>query len=230
MSMWEIEALIEDSVRLISQSQKEKERKRLIIWNLYELQAQFDCSFTNFRVMPLLLENAYTKTIPIEAHPDFSSHSTYFETLRTKNFEFINVKIGQSWSADNPTAAYWDKKTNLIYYDLGSPLWEQLEKDKPQDIELYELGLEIIKEAHEQKNKNGVYNWTAFLINYGLNYFQQKESIAVLKEKYFKVIRVIFEQYDFTNHDPMHPSLEVLKTPTDWLGEEENEFIKWFNS
>lgn len=230
MSMWEIEALIENSVRLISQSEKGKQRKRIIIWNLYEIQSQFDCSFTNFRVMPLLLENAYTKTIQIENYPNFSAHSAYFEMLKTKKFEFVNVKIGKPWGANNPTAAYWDKNTHLIYYDFGSPLWEQLEESKPQDIELYELGLEIIQEAHEQKDRNAVYDWTAFLINYGFNYFEQKEPISVLKEKYFYSIKTILNQYDFTNYDPMHRSLEVMKTTTDWLGEKENEFIKWFNS
>lgn len=230
MSMWEIEALIEGAVQIVCKSEKDNLYKRAIIWNLYETQGQFDCSFTNFRVINLLLEAGYTKTISIKEHPDFSENTTYFEALKTKDFEFINKKVGQKWSADNPVAAYWDKKTGLIYYDLGSPLWEKLEKETPKEFALYDLGLEIIKEADEQNYKNGVYDWTAFLINYGLNYFEQNETIEVLKETYFKTIKRIFKKYDFSDHEVMHRSLEVMKSPEDWLGEEESEFIEWFNS
>lgn len=230
MSMWEIEALIENAVQLISKSKKEDLHKRSFIWNLYEIQGQFDCSFTNFRVMDVLLETGYTKTISIEAHPDFSKNNAYFEELKSKDFEFINVKIGKKWDADNPVAAYWDKKTGLIYYDLGAPLWEQLEKEIPQELALYDLGLEIINEAHEQKDKSGVYDWTAFLINYGLNYFEQTSSIEVLKEQYFKTIKTIFTSYDFSDYEVMHQSLEVMTAPQDWQEEEESKFIVWFNS
>lgn len=230
MSMWEIEALIENAVRLTSASKKDNKSKRSIFWNLYELQGQFDCSFTNFRVMDLLLKMGYTKTISLEKHPEYLKHKTYFEELKTKDFEFINTQVGKKWSADNPTAAYWDKKTGLIYYDLGAPLWEQLEAERPKELALYDLGLDIIKEANEQKNKEGVYNWTAFLINYGFSYFEPKESIELLKENYFKTIKQIYNQYDFSNYEPMHDSLEVMKPPLDWLGQAENEFIKWFHS
>jgi hypothetical protein len=230
MSMWEIEALIENAVQLISKSEKDNLHKRSFIWNLYEIQGQFDCSFTNFRVMSILLETGYTKTISIEEHSDFPKNSSYFEALKTKDFEFINTKVGEKWDADNPVAAYWDKNTGLLYYDLGTPLWEELEKERPQELALYDLGFEIIKEAHEQKDKNGVYDWTAFLINYGLNYFEQTQSIAVLKEQYFKTIKNIFKTYDFADYAIMHQSLEVMKTPEDWLREEESAFIEWFNA
>jgi hypothetical protein len=228
--MWEIEALIEGAIQLVYKSKKEPLHKRSVIWNLYETQGQFDCSFTHFRVMNILLETGYTKTLSIEEHPLFLENSSYFEALKTKNFEFLNLKVGKEWGADNPIAAYWDKKTDLLYYDLGSPFWEQLEEEIPQELVLYDLGLEIIKEAHEQKQKNVVYDWTAFLINYGLNYFKQTESIDVLKEKYFETIKEIFKGYDFSDYTVMHPSLELMKAPEDWLGEEESKFVEWFNS
>jgi hypothetical protein len=228
--MWEIEALIENAVQLISKSEKNNLRKRSIIWNLYEIQGQFDCSFTNLRVIKHLLETGYTKKMPVEEHPEFSKNTTYFEQLKTKDFEFINTKPTEKWSADNAVAAYWDKKTSFIYYDLGAPLWELLEEETPQELALYDLGLEIIKEAHEQKHENGVYDWTAFLINYGLNYFEQTESIAVLKKQYFETIKSIFKAYDFSGYATIHRSLEVMKSPEDWLGEEESKFIEWFNS
>ncbi|MBL4648366.1 MAG: hypothetical protein JKY03_01450 [Aureispira sp.] len=230
MSMWEIEALIENAIQLISKSEKDNLHKRSIIWNLYEIQGQFDCSFTNFRVIKLLLETGYTKRILIEEHPEFSKNTTYFKQLKTKDFEFIHTRPNEKWSADNAVAAYWDKKTGFIYYDLGAPLWESLEAEIPQEFALYDLGLEIIKEAHEQKHKKGVYDWTAFLINYGLNYFEQTESIAVLEEQYFETIKSIFKAYDFSDYATIHLSLEVMKSPEDWLGEEESKFIEWFNS
>ncbi|WP_156039710.1 hypothetical protein [Aureispira sp. CCB-QB1] len=230
MSMWEIEALIEEAVRLIDKSQKEKKYKRSIIWNLYEIQGQFDCSFTNFRVIQLLLKNGYTKTIQIEEHPSFSKHTAYFDALKTKEFEFIHVNVDKVWSSDNPVAAYWDQKSKSIYYDFGSPLWDQLEEDSPQEFDLYDLSLEIILEAHEQKDKNRVYDWTAFLINYGLNFFKPNHSIDFLKETYFRAIKAIFQQYDFSSYKAMHPSLEIMEAPLEWLGEEENDFLQWFNS
>jgi len=230
MSMWEIEALIEDAVKLIGKSKKDIERQRSIIWNLYDIQGQFDCSFTNFRVMNILLESGYTKTLRPEKHPNFLDNNVYFEELKTKDFEFINVQIGKAWTAGNPVAAYWNKKEGFIYYDFGSPLWQQLEEEVPQKFAFYDLGLEIIQEAHEQKYKNMVYDWTAFLINYGLNYFEQKESIEVLKKKYFTDMKYIFTQYDFSDYTIMHHSLEVMKSPQDWMEEEASQFIQWFNT
>ncbi|MCS3799507.1 hypothetical protein [Niastella sp. OAS944] len=63
MSMWEFEALVEEAIKLVDKIDTTNEKKVQLIGNLYAIQEQYDCSFTNFRVMPILLKTGYTKTI-----------------------------------------------------------------------------------------------------------------------------------------------------------------------
>jgi hypothetical protein len=71
--MWEIEGLIEYSIRLVDKTERTNEEKIQLIGNLYSVQETYDCSFTNFRVMPILLKTGYTKTIDYKEHPSKKS-------------------------------------------------------------------------------------------------------------------------------------------------------------
>lgn len=230
MSMWEIEALIEDSIRLIDQSDKTIRDKQNLIWNLYQTQAMFDCSFTNFRLMEVLLKNEYTKTLAIQQYPNYSKHEAYFKRLQEKSFDYLNERLGEPADASNGVTAYWDKPSKLIYYDFGSPLWNQLQERRPTLISSYDLALLIIKEADNKKQSSSVYDWTAFLINYGFAYQLSDAPLENLKEQYFVPIKAIYRKYNFTDYEPMHDSLTITKEAVEWFGKEENEFIKWFNS
>ena len=57
MSMSEVEYLIEEAVKLIDTSQTAASLKRNLIWNAYQIQEEFDCGYTQFRVIHILLAN-----------------------------------------------------------------------------------------------------------------------------------------------------------------------------
>ncbi|TWV93618.1 hypothetical protein [Chitinophaga pinensis] len=54
----EIESLVEEGINLVDKIDTTNEKKIQLIGNLYAIQDQYDCSFTNFRVMPVLLKPA----------------------------------------------------------------------------------------------------------------------------------------------------------------------------
>lgn len=67
--MYEIEGLVEYSIKTLDKSQNKNLNKKTLIWNLYNnVQGSFDCSFTHFRVMDILLKNRFTNTINIQEY------------------------------------------------------------------------------------------------------------------------------------------------------------------
>lgn len=60
MSMWEVEYIIEQTIKLIDTAQITNSEKRHLIYNAYHLQAAFDTSHTHFRVKDILLSTQYS--------------------------------------------------------------------------------------------------------------------------------------------------------------------------
>lgn len=226
--MWEIEALVESSVRLVDKTEKPAAEKVNLIWNLYQIQGMFDCSFTHFRVMDLLLKNGYTQTINFTEHPDYKSQTSFFDQLLTKNFAYLYQDLSKPWGKDNPVTAYWDKKSEKIYVDCDSKLWNE-EPVVLTTLGCYDLGLEMLTEAHVQKDASLIYHWVAFLMNYSFDFFPQDLSLDELIDGYFAKIRDIFRQYDYTHHKPLHDSLTVYTKSMEWFRPIQNELIAWFN-
>src|ERR1044072_6119503 len=147
--MWEIEALIENSINLVGKTEETNEKKIKLIGNLYALQKQFDCSFTNFRVIDVLLKTGYTKTIPYTEYPDYPGNETFFEALIQKDFiEYIYLDIKEEWSEENDMVAYWNKESGLIYIDYGSTL--RKDEGTVEVMNPFELGLYLVRAAHKQ--------------------------------------------------------------------------------
>ncbi|SFO90065.1 hypothetical protein SAMN05428949_6911 [Chitinophaga sp. YR627] len=118
-----------------------------------------------------------------------------------------------------------DKK---IYIDFGSPL----RKDEPplKLMYSYDLGIYLIREADKLKEKERVYDWTAFLIAYG-----EDDDTEKLIKKYFKEIKKIWSKYDYSDYEPIHESLtvsrELLDEADDWKDTFEDgreDLLDWF--
>lgn len=208
MSMWQIEALIEEGINLVDKTDATNEEKIMLIGNLYAVQEEYDCKFTNFRVMPILLKTGYTTTINYTEHPDYKGNEAFFEKwLKKKDIEFINRDITKRWSQKNDVVAYLEPKTGKIYIDYGSPLRTG---EPPLEImDAYDLGLYLIREAHKQQDRAGVYNWTAYVLKYGAIGRDDDESIEELVSKYFKEIKSVFYSYDYTDYEPMDEALTI---------------------
>lgn len=228
MSMWEIESLIENSINLVGQTEETNEKKIKLIGNLYALQKQFDCSFTNFRVMDVLLKTGYTKTVPYTEYPDYPGNEAFFEELIQKDrIEYIYRDIKEEWSEENDMVAYWNKESRLIYIDYDSPL--RKEEGTIEIMNVFELGLYLVREAHKQNNKESVYDLTAFLLKTGP--FLDKSTAEEIISKYFEEIRTIWSSYDYSDYEPLSESLTIQEpTPDDleWLGGVSVNLFRWF--
>lgn len=230
MSMWEIESLIEESINLVGETDETNEEKIKLIGNLYALQKLFDCSFTNFRVMPVLLKTGYTKTINYTEYPDYPGNEAFFEALIQKDhIEYIYRNIKEEWSEENEMVAYWEKESRKIYIDYGSPL--RKEDGTLEIMNIFELGLYLVREAHKRNNKGLVYDLTAFLLNVGPAFTENKVTAEEIISRYFEEIRTIWSSYDHSDYEPLHDTLTVLD-PTDELvqlfGGVRGKLIRWF--
>lgn len=230
MSMWEIEALIEDSIRIVAQTDKSPAKKRALYHSLYTIQGQFDCSFTHFRVMPLLLEAGYAKTMELTKYPSYQAHKAFFENLKTQRFSFIYKNVEEGWSQDNPACAYWDKTSGNIYYDPESPLWEQLTgTPPPETLPTIEVAQTLVTLAQAANDKATVYHWTAFTVLCQLM-DPSEEPLDVLQQQ-FEPIKTIFLQYDFEDFEPMHRSFDLKEFETGieegYFDEKTTKLIQW---
>lgn len=223
MSMWEIEGLIEYGIRLVDKIEGTNEEKIQLIGNLYSLQEMYDCSFTNFRVMPILLKTGYTKTIDYKEHPNYKGNEDFFEKLLQKDrVEFIYKNIKKEWSEKNKVVAYLEKESRKMYIDYGSPL----RKGEPRlkKMYIYDLGLYLIREAHKLKDKGLVYDWTAYLMKFGSMELDNETTTAEeMIEKYFKEIKHIWYSYDYSDYKPIAEALTIF-TPGSGRSDGYNEY------
>ncbi|MFK7799121.1 MAG: hypothetical protein AB8E82_16835 [Aureispira sp.] len=209
MSMWEIEALMENTIHLIDKSNAAPNQKRQLIWNTYHLQGYFDCSFTHFRVMDVLLKHNYVQQYAIDEFPPTKQHPEFFQELSNKQFEWIHKRPVQPWSKDNPALAYWDKKHNCIFVDFGTEYYTNYPDEITQELAPLAFGKWVIQEGSRQQDKSIVYDWTAFMIVYLLAYFPPTQTLAQLQEVYFKDIKQVFQQFDYSSYEALHRGLDL---------------------
>lgn len=213
--MWEFEQLVEDGIRFVDLMKVSDDEKRNLIWNLYEVQSEWDCSFTNFRVMEILEKVGYTKTTTLEEYPDYEKYAPFFKGLKEENeFAFIHRDPTKKSGKKNPTVAYWEPDDGKMYYDFGSSLWDT-NKTKPKKMDAISVAEVITEFADTLQRKDIIYNWSAYLIN---SIFEDDDKTKSRLEN----IRTRFKKYDFSEHKAMHESLD-LKVQ-DWSG----DLIFWF--
>jgi hypothetical protein len=234
--MWEVEALIEEAVKLIDKSEFSVSEKRNLIWNAYEVQGYFDCSFTHFRVIEILIKYEYVQQYEVNVFPLAKKHPEYFEGLTKKKFEWINQIPTEKWSGDeNPSIAYWNQKYNSIFVDFGTEYYTIHPKDKELKYEPLAFAKLIIEEGSRQKNRDIVYDWSAFMLFYLMPYFASEESIDVLKTNYFVEVRKHFKNFDYADYKALHEGLDLnydieYIENNEWLLEQQKELFKYLNS
>lgn len=228
MSMWEIEALMENTVRLIDKSENSAGEKRNLIWNTYNIQSKFDCSFTHFRLMDILIKHDFVQQYEVKDFPMYSEYPDFFIVATSKDFEWIREKPLEKWSEANPELAYWDDNYNRIFADFGSQFYTNHPTEKATELHPLDFGLQVIKDAYKQNDKSSIYNWTAFLIIYILEWFPSGKTTEELKSAYFQKIKTIFQQYEYTDYTVLHRGLDLYNAEIeDYFSEAQIELIKF---
>ncbi|MEO3973629.1 hypothetical protein [Streptomyces sp. CAU 1734] len=172
MSAHEIEDLVADSIRVLD-DHTEPDDPRVRDWfaALYGFQSVYDCSFTHFRVMDILLRRRYTYRFPVARHPDHAGRREYFDGLT----EFTGLRVldeeapgfdgYESWLEDG----YIDPP--FLYCDAGTALWRRMtaagelsgpDAAPPRPVPLVEAVREIAVAAERERDRELIAMWYAF--------------------------------------------------------------------
>ncbi|MGO1251652.1 hypothetical protein [Psychrobacter sp.] len=185
MSMWEVEYIIEQTIKLIDSAQRPACEKRNLIHNAYHLQAAFDTSHTHFRVKDILLDTQYMQAYAIKDFPAYTDHPKYFDGLLETRFAWIYDNPEMAMSKDNPEVAFWDSESQRLYVDFATPYYTLNPDETPTRHEPLEFAFIIIKEANKQQNKGVVYDWVGFTLFYLLAMLPSEKTTTQLKQAYF---------------------------------------------
>lgn len=145
MSQHDIEELVESSIRLLHAHDAEIDH-RSAFCALWKFQERFDCGFTHFRVMPLLLERRATYRFTPDVHPAV-------ETVEGMPRDY----------------GYLDD--TFLYCDAGTLLWSQFVNEHliigddakpPSDLPLSTLALRIGLAAEKAGDVDTIAGWFNF--------------------------------------------------------------------
>ena len=175
MSYHQVEDIVEDAIYLVHQSPHlTLEEKRSFIFNLYRFQSYHDTSYTHFRVYPILKEVRFLYEWPLEKHPNFNSHSGYFDELDLEETHWIPGNLTDS--NFNVFVREMEGQANL-YFDAGDNFWERVKENLPKadqkaplTLTMPEIFFELLQLGEEQKDFEFVKKWYATFANQILDF------------------------------------------------------------
>jgi hypothetical protein len=159
MSMHEIEALTEASVRAYSRSGRPAAERRSRYWNLFEYERRYDTGFTRFRTMDELLAVGYAYRFEVAEHPDYAARRVYFDAIDTLTFvEMPGSNVSDGGYIRPP----W------LYCDAGSLLWQRLvtagrlagpDAMPPEYLPIEQIALEVASLGEGAGNRELIASW-----------------------------------------------------------------------
>jgi hypothetical protein len=142
MSMHEIEALTEESIRLLDHIEEVDHRSMFKC--LYDFEGAFDTGLSRFSCMDILLKWRFAYRMALEDHPDYAQFKDAFEGIRKKDFWQIERDPSAKFHrTTNPAVAYW--REGQLYCEAGSEIWAKLsqlgrfsgtDREFPQPIDI----------------------------------------------------------------------------------------------
>ncbi|WP_062645646.1 hypothetical protein [Streptomyces maremycinicus] len=167
-----IEDLVADSVRVLD-GHAEPGDPRVRNWfaALYDFQDGYDCSFTHFRVMDILLRRGHTYRFPVSRHPDYAVRTAYFDALT----EFTALRSFDEEAPDFDGYASWREdgyvEPPFLYCDTGTELWRRLadsgeidcsETDLTRPARLIDVVREVAVAAEKEQDRELIGIWYGF--------------------------------------------------------------------
>ncbi len=150
------------------------------------------------------------------------------DTLLKSSIELIKTS-----NLDDKTKKHvlWNLENIPELYEFDAGCFEKSELDNDfeyKKMNPYEIGEILVLEANKSITKNLIYDWSAFLLNYGQEYFSEYFKIEYLKTTHLLKMKVIFSNLSFTDYEPIHASLTLYENGNDWFSQEQNELIRWY--
>ncbi|MEV0356941.1 hypothetical protein AB0H71_12840 [Nocardia sp. NPDC050697] len=152
MSMHLIEDLVEGSVRALHATGEAGWRDHFAV--LYGFQSEYDCKFTHFRLLEILLEHGYTHRFALSEHPDYETIRDTLETIE----EFTVLS-----DSDNDWLEQGYVDPPYLYCDAGTELWRRMMPDA-QPVEkprLAEVVRDVALAAETQNDVELIAIWHA---------------------------------------------------------------------
>lgn len=229
MSMYQIEDLVECSIRQLCATATDLHQLRSDIHYLYEFQNLFDCSFTHFRVLKELLDCGYILLLEPQQHPLYAAEREKFEKILQSDFDYTPGVSGGYWCGTIEDADSHQTVLNKLCCDYGSPLWEMLvskgilpeEAARPlRPLNPYELVLRIIGSISPEEDPYLHTHWYSFLPFMIQMMENQTEATEEVKEEARQALCCT----------PVFMALEKEEwlTPEEEILEEEEETKAWF--
>lgn len=168
MSMHIYEDIVEGAVRVLSKHDGGDDVRDLIA-TLYRFQSQYDCKFTQGRVLAELVASGYAYAVPVSAHPAYADHRAAFDKA-VKDAKEVTLGSEITGSAegldDEEVANLLGSEEGYItggklYCDVGTPLWNELVKRKVlkgadakplKNVPFFEVGVRVIDAATKAKD------------------------------------------------------------------------------
>lgn len=229
--MYEIEDVVELSIRVLAKSSLTDRKIRSLIYNLFEFQKEWDCSFTNFRIPQILIHYQYMFPFPLEEHPLYEANKDKMEEIRKKDFTFLGDLEDGYWCRRYRNAKGEYVEFGRLCCDAGSDLWNKmvslgkitgLGAMPPEILDYSSMLLEIVTEAKKQKNDKLLALWymVCFLT---ADEPMDSDTIIQLKDKFI-------EERVFREADKL-PGFEITKEDIEDLDEGAaclfEPFIRW---
>ncbi|MER6913584.1 hypothetical protein ABT354_18100 [Streptomyces sp. NPDC000594] len=172
MSLHEIEDLVAESVRVLdARTGPDDPRVRGWFAALYTFQSGYDCSFTHFRVMDILLRRRYTYRFPVDRHPDYAERPAHFDALT----DFTGLRVLDEDAPDFAGHDSWLEDGYVdppfLYCDAGTALWRRLaaagelqgpDAVPPHRTPLMEAVRQVAVAAERERDHDLIAGWYAF--------------------------------------------------------------------
>src|SRR5215467_7121176 len=159
MSMHEIEALTEKSIRLLDRTEGLDHRS--MFKSLYDFEGAFDTGFTRLRLLDILLKWRFAYRMALEDHPDYGQFKDALEGIRKEDFSHIERDPSAEWDCTaNPTVAYWSE--GHLYCEAGSEIWTKLSElgrfsgadcGSPEPIDIVDIADTVVSLAIAKGDK-----------------------------------------------------------------------------
>lgn len=229
--MYEIEDVVELSIRALAKSSLSDRKIRSLIYNLYEFQKEWDCSFTNFRIPQILIRYQYMFPFKLEEHPLYNSNKDKMEEIRKKDFAFIGDSDDGYWCKRYRNAKGEYVEFGKLCCDAGSDLWNTmismgkitgLGALPPEILGYPDMILEVVTEAKKQRNDKLLALWymVCFLT---ADEPMEADTISQLKD-------IFVEEKVFREAGKL-PGFEITKEDIEDLDDEMSSlfepFVRW---
>ncbi|MFP2927039.1 hypothetical protein ACLESO_17920 [Pyxidicoccus sp. 3LG] len=170
MSMHEIEDMVEGAVRVLDRRAAAGDlAPRSQLARLFAFQGEYDCSFTHFRVMDLLLARRFTYRFDITDHPDHEARKKFFEGI--EEFTYLHDDPADDTGEGtgdilSPMAGYIEPP--YLYCDAGSSLWRRMveagrlkgpDAEPPVPLRLVDVVHEVLLGAEAEGDRELIAMW-----------------------------------------------------------------------